>query len=897
MNDLKAVAKEALGAFEAISDAAGRRLQDKGMSLDSLAMINQATAEAIARDMQIRNAQRVSDCLRLRREPALARLVVVDEDENPKTIYISPVSAIDVGGITSCSYLSPMGRLATLPVGGGEDILLPGGRRWFDIAEKMTFKSGEFSGQWDSRPAIEFREGKGPRTIKSLRELLREEGLSEEQADLVAQWLAEEGKVDGDNVVDGIMREVITAMGLRVAALLNQFQDEILRLPLDSRIAVLGPPGTGKTTTLIKRLRRTVDMNHLDPESEQGLIMEPDAGGLDHPNSWVMFTPTELLRQYVKEAFGKEGVPVHDQRLKTWDDYRLEIGKRDLNLLRTGTRRGFILKDNLPVFLPDTLQRQIEWFEAFDAFQQDAFLAQLKVEAERLAESGEGRLPIMGRRVLSAVERGAGKPLQVIGELAALAEDLRNAAAALNPRIQTALDAPLQSYAQADKSLLEQLSAFVAKLLIESVQETSDEVDDEADEDDDEVETEGSRPLSGRRLTADVFRKAMRARAISLATGRALGARSRNARVLEFLASRGLALPELKATGVSLLLQRASRRIARASTTWLSSVPLRYRQFRRAMRTDEKWYSQANLATTDVHPAEIDAVMLAVLGQARAMASDGFLRARLGENPPALLDAAARLRRNQVLIDEATDFSPVQLAIMRNLADTRTDAVFVSGDFNQRLTVYGSRTEDDLLWAFPDIDIHRISITYRQSRKLAQFAVNLARIQGAEVSEQAPEGLDNQGFDPVFGPGLASTRQLAEWLAMRIAEIERLADGALPTIAVLAEREAALEALAAALNDCLSDMNVRAVACPKGLVKGQDGDVRIFDVQHIKGLEFEAVFFVNVDNLAKDKPELFDRYIYVGATRAATFLGLATVGAELPSGIDELRSTMLSDWS
>lgn len=896
MDELKAVAKEALGAFEAISDAAGRSLRDKGMSLDSMAMINQATAEALARDMQMRNDERISDCMRLRREPTIARLVVIDEDEKQKTIYVSPVGTLGAGEVVSCSYLSPMGRLAALPVGSGEDIPLPGGRRWFDVVEKMSFKPGQFGGDWDSRPAVEFREGKGPRTIKSLRELLREDGLSAEQADLLTQWLAEEGQVEGDNIVEGIMREVITAMGLRVAALLNQFQDEILRLPVDSQIAVLGPPGTGKTTTLIKRLRRTVDMNHLSAE-ERDLVGEPDAGGLDHPNSWVMFTPTELLRQYVKEAFGREGVPVHDQRLKTWDDYRLEIGKRDLNLLRTGTRRGFILKDSLPIFLPDTLEKQIEWFEAFNAYQQEAFLAQLKVEAERLAESDEGRLPITGRRVLSAIERGAGKPLQVIGDLAALADDLRSAAAALNPGIQKSLDAPLQFYAQAEKSLLDDLSAFVTKLLAESAQETSDETDDEADEDDDEVDTDGSQPLSGRRLTADIFRKAMRARAISQATGRAPGARSRNARVIEFLTSRGLALPDLKDTGVSLLLQRASRRIARASTTWLSGVPLRYRQFRRAMRTDGQWYSQVSIAATDAHPVEIDAVILAVLGQARAMASDTLLRSRLGENPPALLDAAARLRRNQVLIDEATDFSPLQLAIMYNLADTRTSAVFVSGDFNQRLTTWGSRSEDDLLWAVPGADIHRISITYRQSRKLAQFAVNLAMLQGAEVDEQAPVGLDNQGFDAVLGLELASPQEIAEWLAARIAEIERLTDGALPTIAVLAEQESALEPLAVELNHCLADMNVRAVACPKGLVKGQDGDVRIFDVQHIKGLEFEAVFFVNVDNLAASKPELFDRYIYVGATRAATFLGLTSASTALPSVLDELSATMLTDWS
>jgi len=63
-----------------------------------------------------------------------------------------------------------------------------------------------------------------------------------------------------------------------------------------------------------------------------------------------------------------------------------------------------------------------------------------------------------------------------------------------------------------------------------------------------------------------------------------------------------------------------------------------------------------------------------------------------------------------------------------------------------------------------------------------------------------------------------------------------------------------------------------------GQTVGQDNDVRVFDVQHIKGLEFEAVFFVDVDELAERLPTLFDRYLYVGATRAATYLGLTCAG-------------------
>ena len=76
---------------------------------------------------------------------------------------------------------------------------------------------------------------------------------------------------------------------------------------------------------------------------------------------------------------------------------------------------------------------------------------------------------------------------------------------------------------------------------------------------------------------------------------------------------------------------------------------------------------------------------------------------------------------------------------------------------------------------------------------------------------------------------------------------------------------------------------------------GQESNVRVFDIQHIKGLEFEAVFFVGIDQLASLHPALFDKYLYVGTTRAATYLGV-TCGGALPPAIESLRAHFGQDW-
>ena len=130
-------------------------------------------------------------------------------------------------------------------------------------------------------------------------------------------------------------------------------------------------------------------------------------------------------------------------------------------------------------------------------------------------------------------------------------------------------------------------------------------------------------------------------------------------------------------------------------------------------------------------------------------------------------------------------------------------------------------------------------------------------------------------------------------------EIERFT-GELPSIAVLVNAESEVGPLAAALAAGLVDRNIRAVSCPNGQVVGSDNDVRVFSVEHIKGLEFEAAFFVGVDKLAQSRPTSFDKHLYVhlyvGATRAAMYLGVTCAGLELPNLLGTLKGKFAADW-
>lgn len=125
-------------------------------------------------------------------------------------------------------------------MGDGLELRLPSGSKFFEVVEKAVFKPVFHASAWDSRNTVFRSEDFGPLTIASLRELLAQAGVSEEELDLLDRELAEED--EANNIVEGLRRSVITAMQLRDLPILDKFQDDIFRLPLDSRLVILGPP-------------------------------------------------------------------------------------------------------------------------------------------------------------------------------------------------------------------------------------------------------------------------------------------------------------------------------------------------------------------------------------------------------------------------------------------------------------------------------------------------------------------------------------------------------------------------------------------------------------------------------------------------------------------------------
>lgn len=893
---LSEVAKQTLDVFHQIATHARDRLhQLSGPSISALASANSFTMGAAVQQLSyVGNAEREA-CDRLSREPAIARVIVENDEGNREVVFISRAAAPGpfLPGVKFASYRSQVGRLAALSPGDSIEVRRPTGAQALEVIERAALTPNELHNVWDAFDTLFETEVFGPITIDSLRRLLALSGMEEEPSDELDQLLREEEVAEG--IAHGRRRNIIAKMGLRDQPILDRFQDEIFRLPLDSRLAVLGPPGTGKTTTLIRRLGQKLDLANMEPE-EVSLIERAASREQPHSDSWLMFTPTELLRHYVKEAFAREGVAASDRRIRTWTTHRRELGRDIFGILRTSTGGGpFVMRDNEPTLSNAAITDTIGWFDDFSGWQADRYWHELSEAAALLAASTLGHIAELGSRLVDAVERarrtdtatGLFALVGLIAEVRATLEQLRTET---ERHLRSALNVQLNR----NRAFLDELAAF-----IDTLSDHPDESDDDGEEEsevDIEDGDEEPRPRTRKIVAVNAYYASLRVQARAANTQRR-PSRGQAVAILQWLGDRGLPDDNLELVGRSLVLQRALRRFSNPVRAYLGGVPTRYRAFRRLRRGEGRWYKEERTGRY-VNELEVDVMLLSMLRTASELARDQRIQRAEDQQTRTALERVAGSFRNQILVDEATDFSPVQLACMSALLHPAIEAFFACGDFNQRITNWGTRTEDQLKWARPDIDVREIEISYRQSRQLYDLARQIAEVSGGRASGALlPEHVDNDGVPPALALNLRDREEVVLWLAQRIVEIDAaISPRPLPSIAVLVNDEAEVQPVADALDRVLEDHNLRAVACVNGQMFGQENEVRVFDVQHIKGLEFEAVFFLGIDRLAARQEELFDKYLYVGATRAATYLGL-TCETVLPERIAHLHSAFARDWN
>jgi hypothetical protein len=605
-----------------------------------------------------------------------------------------------------------------------------------------------------------------------------------------------------------------------------------------------------------------------------------------------MFSPAELLKKYLGEAFNQEGVP-DAGNVRTWEKERHDLARNILGILRSNTSGRFQLEANASLFADGSSRGIASLHDEFAEYVDTTLLKRCNDALTSLVASNDENV----RKEVLNVQRalGSGKQLAIrdVLRLFDQAEGLQSEIKRLNDQISADLKKVVNQLLHTHRKLLDEIVVVLPTIRAEEEEEAEEDIDETA---------ETAPATADARLEAlNILMSALRTWGRAIAEGRgAIGGQS--GRVIEFLGSRLPPESHLASVGASIAIRSRLRTMVQAPRAFVLGVPAMYARFRRqAMREGRHFVLNEETTTffnrNRISTDEADVLVLVMLRNARRIVQypDGK-RLELSTQHDWLENIKSRYLM-QVFVDEATDLSAVQLACTIELANPRLRSWFACGDLRQRITANGVRDRSELEWlnsaAGIQIDIREIDIGYRQSQRLRDLADALAALDGdSKVTTKAPRGSEEADVWPLLGEGLSEDK-LAAWLAERIHEVER-AIGRLPSIAVFVDGDGLIDPLVKATQSILAERNIPIVGCKEGRVVGDAREVRVFDIQHIKGLEFEAVFFVGIDGLARRIPDLFQRFFYVGVTRAATYLGLTCDGT-LPGRLEPVRSHFRTD--
>ncbi len=884
LQQIKFLAEEVLSVFAAVEDVVESILSKGNPQAAKVLIRGNSMADPFEVVGLVMNQKIVGDAYRLLKQaPANSRIVVKKEGGKERALYVCsytpPFNENDKVGFTN--YMSPMGRLAELDPGDTDEVALPKGEAEFTLISKAGFAPIKEGDGWDSKPvdiksidALNGRYGSLRFFLPSVYDAETEK-LSEERR------LAEHERIESD----GRLRRMLDSMELRSQPILDKFQGKIFRLPLNTQLMIVGPPGTGKTTTLIKRLKQKVNLEYLNSAEKSLVERAKTTASMDHVQSWIMFTPTDLLKQYLTNAFARESVPATDQHIQTWDNYRRDVSRNKLRLMRTDIKKsGFVRRGGLGILTKDTANNPWPWFLDFIQWLEKASVDEIDASIEEIMKHG----PQATKLAQGVLNTRKAKGVTLLSNLLILSQKSEDISALRNDaqqKIDEIVDRALGRHIRVNNDFIPQFQDELRTIAkqIGSEGDLDAEADVDAEEELDEV-TDGQ---VSREEALRAYSVAVQAYSRAAAKGRKVSQLTKAGRTLEWLGDRGLSDEESSSVGSLALLITALRRLHNPYGRYVDSLSRRYREYRRIRTSEGKFYEGRLPSQRNITDVEIDLLILSTVTAVSQSLSDP--RAPIGDiSRQPIAAAVLDVRRNQVLVDEATDFSILQLATMWNLCSSVTKSFFACGDVRQRVTEYGIRDLSNLREAIPSIGIEEIDIPYRQSKQLNELAMRIAEITGApRKRNRAAEKVLYDACPPVLGRNLKGLDETCRWISERIAEIEQSV-GSIPPIAVLVSSDDAAEKVAKSLNEYLEELNLRAVPSREGKFVGEQNDVRVFDVRYIKGLEFEAVFFLDVDKLISDEPDLYDKFLYVGTTRAATFLGLTCSGDVLPEQIRPL---------
>jgi len=601
---------------------------------------------------------------------------------------------------------------------------------------------------------------------------------------------------------------------LPARATLDQTQDEIFRLPFNKKIRISGAPGTGKTTVLLKRLSQKTKWEFL--KSGERKLIGNIPWEQDNDN-WVLFTPSDLLKGYLKDALAKEMLPATDKHVQVYDTFRLEI-LREAGFIRIGQRGIFSVLDDKETLLKEAGYKSVlELSKEFESFLDDLFKTYLQKKINRFNQQVGVLKPILDAEQESILSKS--KEPQAASE-SPDAYQIREKARRLRE-----LHLEISRFSQAYQNLIEPLKSFQSFDLRFAYQ-VGGRIQD------------GAAQLASNPVSTVLFPQI--------------------SPILTKL------IKELRDFSESLSLKNLYELIGKG-----------YQDFRENPENFEKYFQfnkKNEVDSAKISAQEQSVLLFHALEFVRRFMD--LLPADGNGVPDAIRQIRARMKPI-ITIDEAADFSPLEIACMERFALPRIGGVSICGDLMQRVTKDGLQAWEDLAEMSGTYESYELNLSYRQTATLFEIANKLHRQMTKKESNYRSANLPSSDDPQPLSKKCPNLSDAAEWITGLIEEILSSNGGRLPGMAVLVPDKETVEVFKVEISKRLIRMAVKVEGSQEGNSLGSESKVRIFPVENIKGLEFEVVFYVGIDRMAALHGDLIDKFLYVGLSRARRFFALA----------------------
>lgn len=675
---------------------------------------------------------------------------------------------------------------------------------------------------------------------------------------------------------------------------MDEIQEKIKRSEFKSRNLIIdGGPGTGKTTSLIQRITfltsPTIKENFEVSDRDLNLLTAK------HKN-WMFFSPTELLRQYLKNFMAKESLSPSDENVLVWNDFKKVLFRR-LGLFNPETKNPFQFSSSAEHIFDINSEGLKEIYDKFELhfvnFQKNKIAKILELDFSSLGwkETGD---KIVNDLMKVRDYDNLSKLIKMFGDLEKSYLHLSNQ---LSHKLNSDLSESVSKFQFAiEKS--DALKAEIYKLIKEDLEKRKEEeeIEDEFPEEEPEAESNiqsSDIQIELNRLLRNIIRKDS-----LLKLDKRVKLTKFEKDILDKID------PHLRndvnpAIGESAFFRKYFSGILRGiEANVLRYFPAVYKSFRKEIMREMKVFNENGLEVIDknikegnkkVVSDEID-LILSLLFRLINKLYNEFISVYEKSNDAYLKEYRDNVRC-VIAIDEGTDFSLLELSCMTQLSNPRFRTVSISGDIMQRLNEYGIRSWDEYTNLYLNTNLHRITLSYRQTEHLIKIAKRIYEHNtGSELeifpayiaSEHDPKPLIFKGSD---------LDMKIDWITKQIISINKTYQNHLPSIAILVHNPETLRKYEEALRsqEELIENGVKVVSCPDGRMLGNATDIRIFEMKYIKGMEFQAVFFIDIDMLSSSEPDLLDRYLYVGVSRASFYLAV-TVAEKLPERLQYLEN-------